>query len=318
MFLVLFSLLLVLSLIVQACIFSARFAGYSSSMLLQNDKLSDYSQLGFCFGLSGLTVLLAGAEVFLCVFTIVIVVIALLDHVFFAAKRDKDKECNEIVSFCREYAVILLTIFLFRNFVGQQWQVPTGSLEPTVRPGDFVFINQFAYGWHLPIVNTKIYSYSNPKRGDIAVVRNPVSFYGTPFVKRVVGVPGDHVVYKNKRLTINGELMQQDYLGADEESLKNSTDLGLSRRREFLQGRVHDILVRDGDYSYPKDYVDVVVPEKSYFLMGDNRDNSNDSRFWGSVSEDYLVGKGEMVLVGWDFSKGFFGWPNFSRSGMWL
>ena len=197
---------------------------------------------------------------------------------------------------------------MIRNFCVQHYRVPTGSLEPTVRPGDFLLVNQFSYGWHLPIVNTKIANYGDPKRGDIALFRYPNDPYRVIYVKRVVGLPGDRIEYKNKQLKINGELVPQEYIGLEKEYGSGCYEW-LSKRKEYLPGKEHDIFVRSG-FSMDDFEVDLVVPEGSYYMMGDNRDNSLDSRFFGPVDEKFLLGKVMYVLLSWD------GWSlDWSRIG---
>ena len=284
---------------------------------VENNDLTTYATRGVSLGLSGLLLMLAGVEIFLCVFTIVVAAGGAWVYYAQIDEESTSGSWREVVGFCKEYALILTAIFLVRNFLVQHYQVPTGSLEPTVRPGDFILVNQFAYGWHVPIVNTKLLSYGDPQRGDVVVFRYPPDPYKLIYVKRCVGVPGDHVVYRNKRLTINGEEVKQDYLGPDSAEFSETIDGWLSRRKEYFPGVTHDILVRDGDYSYPKDEVDIVVPEGAYYMMGDNRDNSLDSRFWGVVEEKYIMGKAMMILLSWDWGVKSY-WPNFSRSGFWL
>lgn len=265
-----------------------------------------------CFvGLIGLAVLLLGVEIFLALFTLLACGIA-YGYRFFCPSRLKqvlsvDGFLSDVVGFCSEYATFLLVIFVIRNFCVQHYRVPTGSLEPTVRPGDFLLVNQFSYGWHLPIVNTKIANYGEPKRGDIALFRYPKDPYRVIYVKRVVGLPGDHIVYRNKQLTINGEPVPQEYLGMEHELGSGYNEL-LAKRKEYLPGKTHDIYVRN-NMSRDLD-VDLVVPEGSYFMMGDNRDNSMDSRYFGPVEEKFLLGRVMLILISWD------GWqPAWDRMG---
>ena len=316
MWLVLLPVAMLLGMLWHALAVSAHY-GWVGGAVFADTRMRKYASRAISLSACGLLLILAGVEIFLCVFTILVALAGLACYVW---KIDEDAvhiAWQEMVSFCREYAGILLVIFLVRNFLAQHYQVPTGSLEPTVRPGDFILVNQYAYGWHLPVVNTKLLSYGDPQRGDIVVFRYPPDPYKLIYVKRCVGVPGDHVVYKDKRLTINGEEVKQIYLGPDTANFSDTIDGWLSRRKELFPGATHDILVRDGDYDYEKDFVDFVVPEGNYFMMGDNRDNSLDSRFWGPVDERYIVGKATMILLSWDWGvRSYF--PNFERSGSWL
>ena len=281
---------------------------------IEEAELQKQATRAVSVGLSGLLLLLAGVEIFLLVFTLWVAAGGLWAYCWQVQEDSVSPVWREVVTFFKEYAVILTVIFFVRNFVVQHYQVPTGSLEPTVRPGDFILVNQFAYGVHLPIINTKLIANGDPQRGDIVVFRYPLDPYHLIYVKRCVGVPGDHIVYRDKRLTVNGEAVKQDYLGPDTADFSAGMDAWLSRRREHFPGAEHDILVRDGDYSPEKDEVDMVVPEGRYFMLGDNRDNSYDSRFWGPVEEKYIVGKAWMILLSWDWGvKSYL--PNFSRSG---
>jgi signal peptidase I len=275
----------------------------------------DKSGRSLCFvGVIGLAVLLLGVEIFLAVFTVLACVIAYVYRFAYPAQLQRilgeDGFVADVVSFCSEYATFLLIIFLIRNFCVQHYRVPTGSLEPTVRPGDFLLVNQFSYGWHVPVVNTKIANYGTPQRGDIALFRYPKDPYRVIYVKRVVGLPGDHIVYRNKQLMINGELVPQEYLGMEQEFGSGYKEM-LAKRKEYLPGKTHDIYVRNG---MSRDLeVDLVVPEGSYFMMGDNRDNSMDSRYFGPVDEKFLLGRVMLILISWD------GWrPAWDRMGVML
>lgn len=266
-----------------------------------------------CFvGVLGLIVMLVGVEIFLAIFTIVACLIAYIYRFCYpqqlAKTLEQDSFLSDSVGFCHEYATFLLVVFVIRNFCVQHYRVPTGSLEPTVRPGDFLMVNQFSYGWHVPILNTKIANYGNPKRGEIALFRNPLDPYRIIYVKRVVGLPGDRIEYRNKQLRINGAVVPQEYLGFEKELGSGYGEL-LSKRKEFLPGKTHDIFVRSSSFS--EDFeIDLVVPQGSYYMMGDNRDNSLDSRYFGPVEEKFLLGRVMFILLSWN------GWaPDWSRIG---
>lgn len=275
----------------------------------------DVSKSGraWCFvGGLGLGVMLMGVELFLVVFTVGCCLISYSYRCLYPKQLKKtetaDSFLGDIVSFCHEYATFLLIVFVIRNFFFQHYRVPTGSLEPTVRPGDFLLVNQFSYGWHLPIINTKIANYGEPKRGDIALFRYPNDPYRVIYVKRVVGLPGDRIEYRNKQLKINGHSVPQEYIGLSQE-LGSGRYEWLSKRKEYLPGKPHDILVRSG-FGFDEFEVDLVVPEGSYYMMGDNRDHSLDSRVFGPVDQKYLLGKVMFVLFSWD------GWSvDWSRIG---
>ena len=160
-------------------------------------------------------------------------------------------------------------------------------------PGDFLLVNQSAYGLRLPITQTQIIPIGTPKRGDIAVFQSPVG--EEKLVKRVVGLPGDHLVYKNKQLIINGIPVSQE--ASSGQSL-SSTKMRLT---EYLPGKTHDIFIQP---TGANDSVDISIPEGHYFMMGDNRDNSGDSRIFGPVDQKFLIGKAFFIWMNWNPQSG--------------
>lgn len=205
----------------------------------------------------------------------------------------------KLIEYARSFFPVLLLVLVIRSFLIQPYRVPTGSLEPTILPGDLVAVNQFSYGLRLPVINKKIINIGEPKIGDIAVFRWPVD-PNVDFIKRVVGVPGDHVVYKDKVLYINGKEAKQTLLG-DGTDYEDSGNLNVKKYQEDLDGVKHDILINP--YGGQIGNFDVVVPKGYYFMMGDNRDNSGDSRDWGFVPESDLIGKGFLIWMSWDSQK---------------
>ena len=201
------------------------------------------------------------------------------------------------VEYSRSFFPVLLIVLVVRSFIFQPYRVPTGSLEPTVLPGDIIAVNQAAYGLRLPLLNTKIFPIGVPKVGDIAVFRWPPNPH-INFVKRVVGVPGDIVSYKNKILYINGKEASQTLVKPAMDKEAGQAGILVLEKTEDLNGVKHNIFVwpqggLNQDFS-------VRVPKGSYFMMGDNRDNSDDSRSWGFVPEENLVGRAYTILVSWD------------------
>jgi len=201
-----------------------------------------------------------------------------------------------LIDYARSFFPVLLIVLLIRSFLAQPFYVPTGSLEPTVLPGDFVLVNQFAYGLRLPVTNTEIANTGRPTLGQLAVFHWPVD-PSIDFVKRVAGLPGDHIVYKDKVLTINGKEMSQVSLGSGID-YEPGGNVDVEEKLEDLQGVKHKILLNP-DMQNQEEF-DRIVPPGSYFMLGDNRDNSGDSRFWGFVPEENLVGKPIRVLLSWD------------------
>ncbi|MEE8118609.1 MAG: signal peptidase I [Gammaproteobacteria bacterium] len=211
-----------------------------------------------------------------------------LDAFLFAKKRgliDSNGEKKEplVVEYAKAFFPILLLVLVLRSFLVEPFRIPSGSMKPTLLVGDFILVNKYAYGVRLPVSNTKIVDVGSPQRGEVVVFRFPRD-HRLDYIKRVIGLPGDRVTYLNKQLFINGVPVGQVSLGmADFEGLKEG-----ELREEYLDNATHHILVERLQRSPT---VDVVVPEGHYFVMGDNRDHSNDSRMWGFVPEKNLVGR---------------------------
>ena len=202
------------------------------------------------------------------------------------------------VEYARAFFPVILIVFLIRSFLVEPFRIPSGSMLPSLYIGDFILVNKFTYGVRLPVINSKIMDSSQPKRGEVMVFRFP----GNPsinYIKRVVGIPGDHILYKDKKLYINGTPMDQadgrPYFFASGSDAQGEA----LRSRENLDGVRHDILTTNRpDMPLPE----IVVPEGQYFVMGDNRDHSNDSRYWGFVPDQNLVGKAFLIWFSWDMT----------------
>ncbi len=203
---------------------------------------------------------------------------------------------------------ILLAVLIFRSFLFEPFKIPSGSMIPTLLVGDFIVVNKFSYGLRLPVINRRFVEIGEPARGDVAVFRFPLD-ERVNYIKRVVGLPGDTVTYRNKSLFINGELVSRDAEG---------TWLGRGRNRSYqgqlyveqLGDTAHNILIHPA--VRPAEALSVTVPEGHYFVMGDNRDRSADSRAGWFVSEDLLVGRATRIWMHWDCSRGC---VDFSRIG---
>jgi signal peptidase I len=181
-------------------------------------------------------------------------------------------------------------------------------MMPTLLTGDFILVNKYTYGLRLPVVDKKILEMGAPQRGDVVVFRFPEN-PKVDYIKRVVGVPGDTVGYINKVVYLNGERVEQRHLGFYEGVGSGKVMTGAEVREERLDETQHRILVSPRRFQFDAEYV---IPPGQYFVMGDNRDNSNDSRFWGPVPETNLVGKAMVVWLNWDWSGGVF---DFTRIG---
>jgi len=209
-----------------------------------------------------------------------------------------------IVEYARSFFPVLLLILGFRSFLAEPFKIPSGSMMPTLLVGDFILVNKFAYGLRLPVLGTKIFEVGEPVRGDVFVFRYPNPEHdphkqGLDYIKRVIGLPGDEITYRNKTLSVNGkEIAQTDvgpFNGGGSEGRRMT---GAEIHEEMLPGAEHRILQsamllpgREGTWR---------VPAGQYFAMGDNRDNSEDSRYWGFVPEQNVIGKAFVIWMNWD------------------
>jgi signal peptidase I len=206
-----------------------------------------------------------------------------------------------LLEYAKSFFPIVLIVLLLRSFLVEPFRIPSGSMMPTLLVGDFILVNKYTYGLRLPVFNNKIVERGEPSRGDIVVFRFPKD-PTVDYIKRVIGLPGDRIGYYHKQIYLNGQPVKQTPIGVYEGNGQQEGNLGgellLS---EDLAGITHDILVtkvapplKEGEY---------IVPPGQYFVMGDNRDNSNDSRFWGFVPEENLVGKAFFIWMSWDATK---------------
>jgi signal peptidase I len=230
--------------------------------------------------------------------TLIAGVITLFDIFVFSKKKGhKNKIVASVIEYGRSFFPVFLLVLLIRSFLIQPFRVPSGSLAPTILPGDLLVVNQYIYGLRLPVLNIKILNIGEPKRGDIALFRFP-NDPSKPYVKRVIGLPGDHVTYRNKVLTVNGKVAEQTPSGMDLDITEGGYPAPVQVRSERLDNVTHKVFIRSG-YKEAEN-IDVYVPPNSYFMMGDNRDNSNDGREWGFVPEENLMGRAIGIWMSWD------------------
>lgn len=254
---------------------------------------------------------------FLVLATFVTGLVWIVDALFFARKRsrkaaelelmasDQDHEAVKaarkepyLVEMCRSFFPIILAVLLIRSFLVEPFRIPSGSMMPTLLVGDFILVNKFSYGIRLPVLNRKIIENGAPEKGDIIVFRYPEN-PSVDYIKRVVGAPGDHVAYQSKVLYINGKVAKQQPVGIYNGVGGGAVMTGSRENIEDLNGTSHHILTMSGR---PDMNFEFIVPENEYFVMGDNRDNSRDSRFWGTVPDRNLVGKAFFIWMNWDSS----------------
>lgn len=234
--------------------------------------------------------------------TLVTGLIWLADRLIWKPRRKEEHE-PVIVEYARSFFPIILIVLLLRSFLFEPFRIPSGSMMPTLLAGDFILVNKYTYGIRLPVINKKIIDINNPQRGDVVVFRYPAD-PTTDYIKRLIGVPGDRIEYINKMLYINGEKMSYKPAGVYVGSGSGIGYTGTRVRIEDLGTVKHKILVKPDqlEYAYPcmKEGNLFIVPKGHYFVMGDNRDYSNDSRFWCSVPDENLVGKAFMIWMHWD------------------
>ncbi|WP_220813049.1 signal peptidase I [Pseudomonas paralcaligenes] len=223
-----------------------------------------------------------------------------------------------LVEYGKSFFPVLAIVLVLRSFLLEPFQIPSGSMKPTLEVGDFILVNKFAYGIRLPVIDTKIIDVGDPQRGDVMVFRYP-SNPSINYIKRVVGLPGDRISYTtDKRLLVNGHSVAEQFLGEEPGSLGRT--LVYQEKLGEAEHMIRKLLnrnIRGGD--------EWVVPQGHYFMMGDNRDDSNDSRYWnddaipkelwGMVPDQNIVGKAFAVWMSWPDPKSR-NLPNFSRVGL--
>ena len=208
-----------------------------------------------------------------------------------------------VVEYAKSFFPVLFVVFVLRSFLVEPFQIPSSSMVPTLQVGDYILVNKFTYGIRLPVVRTKVLDINTPERGDVMVFFPP-HLNDTYYIKRVIGLPGDTVAYRDKQLTVNGERLAIDKLGVLPEGDRRFS-VGLESLGESNHLTQVDLMRPARDFS-------VQVKPGHYFMMGDNRDNSSDSRVWGQVPEKDIVGQAFAIWMHWD---SLFSIPSFSRVG---
>ncbi|GLR73045.1 signal peptidase I [Agaribacter marinus] len=223
------------------------------------------------------------------------------------AEESAEEELPALVDFCKQMFPIFFGVMIFRSFIYEPFQIPSGSMMPTLLTGDFILVEKFSYGLKDPVTRTELIETGQVERGDVVVFKYPLD-ERVDYIKRVVGLPGDTIVYRNKQLFIKqacvggsecnpAQPAQLKSLGAGQYSLGPHR---LSLFEEQLGGVTHQILHNPNQ---PSGSTQVIVPEGHYFAMGDNRDHSADSRSWGFVPEENLVGKAVFIWISFEFER---------------
>jgi signal peptidase I len=257
-------------------------------------------------------------ETALVVLTLATGIVWLLDRLFFAKRRAARAGLLEAkepvaVDYSRAFFPVLLVVLVLRSFVAEPFRIPSSSMMPSLLIGDFILVNKFAYGLRLPITNQKFVDIGEPRRGDVVVFRPP-HHPDQDWIKRVIGLPGDTVAYRDNTVYVNGEPFGYRMIGPYVGEGRGADMTGASLLQEQLPGRPHPVLERQDSPFFIQGEGEWVVPPGHYFVMGDNRDNSEDSRFWQShfLPESNLRGKAFLVWMNFDRSAGGI---DFSRIG---
>lgn len=242
-------------------------------------------------------------------------IIYLLDYLFWSKTRAEGESEPWWIEYPKSFFPIILIVFSLRSFVIEPFKIPSGSMIPTLLVGDFILVNKYTYGIRLPVINKKIMDVNEPQRGDVLVFRYPED-PTIDYIKRVIGIPGDTITYHNKQLIINGEVVKLEYEGDYKYIESGLGYIYADRFSEYLSEKNHSILINQDvkgiqygnvrqfefrdNCKYRRSGFTCEVPPGSYFTLGDNRDSSSDSRYWGFVPEENIVGKAFMIW--WNFS----------------
>ncbi len=246
----------------------------------------------------------------------------LLDFFILRRKRKQDAPEPWWVEYPKSFFPIILIVFFLRSFLIEPFKIPSGSMIPTLLVGDFILVNKYTYGIRLPVINHKIIEMNQPKRGEVMVFRYPED-PSIDYIKRVIGLPGDIITYRNKQLSINDEPLKMELAGDYKYIESGLAYIYTQHFKESIGEKSYSILINQdmpsmqlsGIHYFPfrenctfnRAGFTCEVPEGNYFTLGDNRDGSSDSRYWGFVPEKNIVGKAFMIW--WNFS-------DLSRIGM--
>ena len=248
-------------------------------------------------------------EIILVILTTFTGVVWLVDKLFLARRRvagagllDEGEE-PVVIDYSKAFFPVLAIVLILRSFVAEPFRIPSSSMMPSLLIGDFILVNKFAYGLRLPISNKKFVAIGEPKRGDVVVFRPP-HHPDQDWIKRIIGLPGDTVAYRDNTVFVNGVALKYQQIGEYAGKGQGADMTGADLRQEGLPGRPHPVLEREDSPFSMQGEGEWVVPPGHYFVMGDNRDNSEDSRFWGFLPEANLRGKAFLVWMHWDGSAG--------------
>ncbi len=261
-------------------------------------------------GLLGVYLSTISFPLFMILILLLTGIIWLVDYLFFQKKRASGAAEPTAVEYAKSFFPVILLVFLIRSFVAEPFKIPSGSMMPTLLAGDYILVNKYTYGLRVPLVNNVFFEINQPHRGDVIVFHYPPD-PKVDYIKRIVGLPGDKIQYQDKHLTINGKFLDVVSEANYDYEMEGANIMSAQRLQEQLGEVKHDILIHDIPNHYEANSLGdrfqngetITVPAGSYYAMGDNRDNSSDSRVWGFVPEKNLVGKA------------FFIWFNFDKFG---
>jgi signal peptidase I len=234
---------------------------------------------------------------FMVVVLLVTGFIWLLDILILRKNRDQNAPDPLLVEYSKSFFPVILVVFLIRSFIAEPFKIPSGSMMPTLLAGDFILVNKFTYGLRVPILNNTFIEMHHPKRGDVFVFHYPPD-PSIDYIKRVVGLPGDKILYQDKQLFINGQKLDMTYIADYTYESGGLNQVHAKQFEEQLGNVKHALLIEENSMSREGAFE---VPPGHYFAMGDNRDNSRDSRYWGFVPEQNLVGKA--FFIWWNFDQ---------------
>ena len=228
-----------------------------------------------------------------------------IDTIIMKPRRQAGAVEPVVVEYARSFFPILLIVLLVRSFLYEPFRIPSGSMMPTLLVGDFIFVNKYDYGLRLPVVNTRILEIGQPRRGDVVVFRFPPE-PSINYIKRLIGLPGDRIRYRQKRLWVNDEPVPAEITGTYRGGCPLQPDaIRLEERLSSVRHAILNCTENDGREG------EFVVPAGQYFMMGDNRDNSEDGRYFGYVPEANIVGRAVRIWMNWDLAH----WPQWRRIG---
>ncbi|MFA9461726.1 signal peptidase I [Thiohalorhabdus methylotrophus] len=218
-----------------------------------------------------------------------------------------------VVEYARSLFPVILVVLLIRSFVVEPFKIPSGSMLPTLRIGDFILVNKFEYGLRVPLLGWKLTDGDPPQRGDVIVFQYPED-ESVDYIKRIVAVPGDRVAFRDHTLMVNGKPVPHSYDGQFVYQGPRGGLVHANRYQERTEHHLYHVLYTEKRSG--RTITDPIrVPEGRYFVMGDNRDNSNDSRYWGTVPAQNILGEAFMIWWSWDSGDSA---PRWSRLGNWV